>query len=395
MNRRHQESGMLLALVLCGIIVAWPALADATVKVGLLAPINGPNPEWGKKQVVGMEMAIDAVNRRGGIAGVKLEAVIEDTAGDPETTLRMYRQMAQQGVVVVIGPLITKTCEALFPVTNEVKIAAVATASIKPGLSDLKKWPFAFRMTVTSDKKEGPSVKAWVSAHGIRSVVFLYDRQAAIWASLAETVWPPIFGELNVDILNRQSPVTFETGQEDFAGIVSTAAGYGADGICISGWPEEAGRLIREIRRQGLSQPILGASAVANPMVLEIAGAAAEDVWSVSLFNREDTSPKVRRYVDSFEKRCAKRYSDMNCQSEQYDVVVYDILNFLADIMKKKNVTGDPARLADERDAIRRGLTEMGVWRGTAGMMAFDQKGDGIRTVHVLKVKDGKWQSAF
>jgi len=31
-------------------------------------------------------------------------------------------------------------------------------------------------------------------------------------------------------------------------------------------------------------------------------------------------------------------------------------------------------------------------WRGTAGMMAFDKKGDGIRTIHILHVKDGKWQ---
>jgi len=37
----------------------------------------------------------------------------------------------------------------------------------------------------------------------------------------------------------------------------------------------------------------------------------------------------------------------------------------------------------------------MGIWRGTAGMMAFDKKGDGIRTVHILKVKDGRWQPAY
>lgn len=85
----------------------------------------------------------------------------------------------------------------------------------------------------------------------------------------------------------------------------------------------------------------------------------------------------------------------MNCGPEQYDVVVYDIVFFLTDIMKKKMITGELRRLQEERDKIREGLANMGVWRGTAGMMAFDKKGDGIRAVHILKVKDGKWQPVY
>jgi len=73
----------------------------------------------------------------------------------------------------------------------------------------------------------------------------------------------------------------------------------------------------------------------------------------------------------------------------------HGVLYFLSDIMKKKWITGDPQNLQEERDKIRDGLAGMGVWRGTAGMMAFDKKGDGLRTIHILKVKDGKWEPAF
>ena len=81
----------------------------------------------------------------------------------------------------------------------------------------------------------------------------------------------------------------------------------------------------------------------------------------------------------------------MNCDAEQYDVVVHYILLFIADIMKKKRITGDPGRLQQERDKIRDGLSTMGVWRGTAGRMAFDKKGDEMRSPHILKVKNGLW----
>ena len=92
--------------------------------MGLLTPISGPNPDWGKKQTVGMEMGVDEINHRGGIAGVPIEAVVDDSSGDPEVVVPAYRKMAREGALVVIGPLFTNECECLFPVTNEVKTAA-------------------------------------------------------------------------------------------------------------------------------------------------------------------------------------------------------------------------------------------------------------------------------
>ncbi len=380
------------------ILISNPLWAqEGKLKVGLLAPVTGPmNPDWGKKQVIGLDMAIEKVNRRGGIGGIPLEAVIMDTGGDQQQGVAAYRKMAgEDKVFIIIGPLLTSVYLGVFPVTNEEKTAVIATASATPGLSDLNKWPYAFRMTVTSDKKEGPLVKSWVAAHKTKNVVILYERESTVTSTIAKKIWPEIMKDLNVRILNENDPISFPVGQKDFKKHVEKAMTYQAGGIGISAFPQEAGELIKEIRRQGLKQPILGASPTANPKVIEIAGDAAEDLWSMSLFYPEDPNPKVQSYVEEFRRRCKKKHPAMNCDPEQFDVVVHDILLFVADIMKKKGITGEPLRLQEERDKIREGLANMGIWRGTAGMMAFDKKGDGIRTVHILKVKDGRWQPVY
>jgi branched-chain amino acid transport system substrate-binding protein len=367
-----------------------------TVKVGLLVPMTGPNPDWGKKQAIGAAMALDKANRRGGVMGMPLEAVIRDTGGDPEKALALYRKMAgEEGVLAVIGPFFSNEFEAVSQSTNQVKLAVIGTTSAMPGLSDLEKRPYAFRMTVTSDKKEAPLARAWVSTHGIKKVVILHDQETPVWVTVARKIWPVIMKDLNVEILNKDDPISFPLGQQDFREHVKRAMAYQPDGICISAYPEEAGHLIKEIRRQGLKQPIMGCSATPNPRLIEIAGAAAEGLWSNSLFYPEDPNPKVQDYVREFKGRCQKEYPSMNCDSEQYDQVVHDIFLFLVDIMKKKIIQNDPQKLQEERDKIREGLANMGVWRGTAGMMAFDKKGDGIRTIHILKVKDGRWQPAL
>jgi len=187
------------------------------LKIGLLAPITGTNPDWGKKQVIGLEVALEKVNRRGGVGGIPIEAVIADTGSDPQQAVTAYRKMAgADKVLVIIGPLFTSECVDLFPVTNAEKTAVIATASANPGLSDLNKWPYAFRMTVTSDKKEGPLVKSWVEANKIKTVVILYDRDSAITTVIAETIWPNLLKELNVPILNAHDPISFPEGQTDF-----------------------------------------------------------------------------------------------------------------------------------------------------------------------------------
>jgi len=363
------------------------------IKVGLLAPITGPTPDWGKKQVIGMEMSLEEINKRGGIYGKPVEVVVYDSGGDADRALALYRKLVEQDkVVVVIGPLYSGPCQVLIPQTNEGKVAIIATASAKPGLSDLKKWPYGFRMTVSSEKKEVFLAKTWVEAYQIKSIVIVYDAKAAVTATLGAKLWPRIFGTLNVTVLNKDTPITFETGQKDYSDVAKQIAEFKPGGICISALPQEAGHLVAEIRRAGLNQPLLGSSPTASPMLIDIANDAAEGLWAVSLFNKDDPSPRVQAYVKKFQKRCKERYPDMDCEPEQFDVAVYDILSFVVDIMKKKGIGREPEKLQEDRKKMRDGLATMKRWRGTAGMMAFDKKGDGIRTIHILHVKNGKWQ---
>ena len=372
------------------------AVAADPVKVGLLAPMTGPSPDWGKKQIVGMELAVEKINLRGGVNGTPVEMYALDTGGNPEKAIEAYRELAgSDRVVAVIGPLFSGTFEALRPVTNEEKVPIIATAAAKPGLSDLEKYPYAFRMTVSSEKKEVAVAQAWVKANNIKTVAILYDQKGAFTKALGQKLWPKIFKNQNVQVLDLDDPITFETGEKNFTEQVTKLKALKPDGICIAAFPFEAGHLIKEIRASGMKQPVLGGSATATPTVIQVAGEAAEGMWSNALFNPSDPNPKVANYVKAFSSKCKEKYSDIDCQAEQFDVVVYDILQFLVDIMKKKNVTNAPDQLQENRNKIRDGLAGMKMWRGTGGMMGFDNKGDGIRTIHIIKVKNGQWQPTY
>ena len=387
----------LLAVILFSSTTIW---ADkGTVKVGFLTPLSGIVSDFGKIQHIAMEMAIEKINKRGGVRRMPVEVVIYDTGGHPsklEQAKAHLRKLAEEdGVLVIIGPFYSFECEALFPVTNETKVAVIATASSKPGLSDLKKRPYAFRLTVSEDKMAMAQFKKWISTYNIKSVAILYDKKDPTASVTGVKLWPIVLKKLGVRLLNAKDPINFETGDRNFISQVDKLKSYNPDGICISGLPIETGRIALELRRQGLKKPLIGQNQSLSPQLIEVAGKAVEDFWAVGLFYPDDPSPKVRAFVKEFRKRCQERYPDMNCDPMQFDVAVYDILHFLVDIMKKERISNDPVKLQEDRDKIRDGLANMKIWRGTAGMMAFDKKGDGIRTIHILRVKDGKWQPVY
>ena len=385
---------VLLAVIVFSSTTIWAA--QSSVKVGLLVPLTGIAPVLGEKQVVGMEMALEKINMRGGVNGMPVEVIKYDTGGHPqklEQAKAQYIKLANDDkVLVTIGPFYSFECQALFPLTNNVKVAVIATASSKPGLSDLNKSPYAFRMTVTEDKMAAAQFKRWMEVYGIKTVAIVYDKKDPTASVMGTKIWPMVLKKLDITILNEKEPITYVTGENGFEDHVKKVKAINPDGICISGYHRDAGNFAKEVRKQGLKQPLIGQNQSLGPVFIEAAGKAAEDFWSVGLFYVDDPNPKVKAYAKEFKERCQKRYTDMICDPEQYDVVVHDILHFLVDIMKKKGISNDPARLQEDRDKIRTGLANMKIWRGTAGMMTFDKKGDGIRTIHILRVKDGKWQ---
>ncbi|MGL6052036.1 MAG: ABC transporter substrate-binding protein, partial [Aeromonas salmonicida] len=60
------------------------AHAADTIKIGIAGPVTGPVAQYGDMQFTGGKMAVEQINKAGGIAGKQIEAVIYDDACDPK-----------------------------------------------------------------------------------------------------------------------------------------------------------------------------------------------------------------------------------------------------------------------------------------------------------------------
>ncbi|MFU2316251.1 ABC transporter substrate-binding protein [Rahnella sp. PCH160] len=103
MKTRFRRTVVLSALTSVTLLGAvHPAFAD--IKLGAILPLTGTSASIGEDQRRGMELAVEDLNAKGGVAGQKLDVVVEDSAGSPVTGLNAVRKLTQvDNVPLVIG----------------------------------------------------------------------------------------------------------------------------------------------------------------------------------------------------------------------------------------------------------------------------------------------------
>ena len=77
----------------CALLLAVPALAATTVKVGTILPLTGPYAALGDDQQKGAELAAEIVNKSGGVLGKQLEIVVRDSQLNGDVALRKAKEL--------------------------------------------------------------------------------------------------------------------------------------------------------------------------------------------------------------------------------------------------------------------------------------------------------------
>ncbi len=78
------------------------SLADEKIKIGLVVPLSGEYKEVGNSILKSARLAINKID------DLRMEIVPRDTKSNPETTLRVSKELYEQGIKIIIGPVFNK-----------------------------------------------------------------------------------------------------------------------------------------------------------------------------------------------------------------------------------------------------------------------------------------------
>lgn len=372
-----------LLLAACAALL--PAAAVADIKIGVLMPLSGKGASYGLHQQTAIQMALEELQKTGGIKGEKVQVISYDTRGENAEAISLTRKLIYNDrVLAIIGPFFSAECEVAFPIAVQGQTPIVTASSAKPGIA-AKNRPWAFRNALASDQMNGKLIESWLREHGnVKKVAILTDVKDAFTKIDGTVIFPEVLKKNNITVMDN---ISFQTNDIDYAAQVTKVKQLNPDGIVVAALYNEGGNIVREIRKQGLKQPIVGALGMAESKFLEIAGPASEDTMVVMPFWPDNPEKRVSQWAADFKKRA-------NTTPGNTDALMFDTFGIMKMCIEKTGVTNQPGDLAKDRERIRGCLETVKDFPGIVGPITFNNDGDAVLQPVVLRAKSGRWQAA-
>ncbi|HUJ26187.1 MAG TPA: ABC transporter substrate-binding protein, partial [Myxococcales bacterium] len=102
---------------------------EAPIKIGLNDPLTGTYAELGKNEQIGAQLAVDEINKKGGILGRQVELLVEDStsANTGDAVQKAHKLIDRDKVDFLMGNVNSAMALALGEVTNQSGIFHVVT----------------------------------------------------------------------------------------------------------------------------------------------------------------------------------------------------------------------------------------------------------------------------
>jgi branched-chain amino acid transport system substrate-binding protein len=351
MKTKQQLSKLFMAIALSG-AASWSLAAD-TIRIGLAGPVTGAVAQYGDMQFIGAQMAIEQINKAGGVNGQQLQGVVYDDACDPKQAVAVANKIVNDNVRFVVGHLCSSSTQPASDIYEDEGILMITAASTSPDITS-RGYQLIFR-TIGLDSLQGPTAGTFIAEHvKPAKVAVIHDKQQygegiarAVKQTLEDKGVPvPVFEGINA-------------GDKDFSSLVAKLKREGIDFIYYGGYHPELGLLLRQSKEKGLRVRFMGPEGVGNKEISAIAGPASEGLY-VTLPKSFDQDPRNQELVKAFK---AKKQDP----SGPFVFPAYAAVQVIAEGIAKAG-SAEPEKVAE---ALRSNSFDT-----PTGVLSFDEKGD-------------------
>ena len=346
------------------------------IKLGAIEVLTGPNNRYGLPAQRAFDLAVDEINKAGGVLGGRpLAIAYEDSAGNKDQAMNAARKLiGRDKVPLILGPTLSNEMFAVGPVVNERKIPIIGTSTTASGITAIGPW--VFRTAMPESDVIPVTLKAARDRLGIKKVVVMYANDDAFTKS-AYDVMKDSLAKLGVETLATE---TFSGKDTDFTAQLTKAKNLNPDAIVVSGHVDAASGIILQGRQLGIDKKVrfIGGNGFNSPKLAEIAGAAADGTLVGSPWFIAKKDEVNQKFVKAFHAK----YGD---EPDQFAAQAYDTMYLVAKAINAANGT-DPEKLREALQSVKNNGV-MGPFSFTEGRDPADASG-----VVVLEMNGGKYR---
>jgi len=384
MHRRSMLKGAAaLALLAC----PHTALAQGTIKIGVILPFSGQFADFATQ----MDNGIKLYMKQNGdtVAGKKIEIIRKDTGGvAPDVATRLAQELiTRDNVDILAGNLLSPNAIAISKVSAEAKKFMVIMNAATTVIITMSPYSVRSSMTLPS---VGSTAGAWAYKSGIRKAYTMVSDFAP--GKDAETSFQEAFKAAGGEIIGS---VRMPVANPDFSAFVQRAKDLNPESIFIfvpaGAQPAALGKALAERGVDASKIKIIGSGEVTDESSLKNMGDAGLNIISVWHYDYNDESKINKDFVAAYSAEF-KRNPDFG------SVGAYDGMHVIYEALKKTGGKTDGESLvaaakgvsfesprgpflidADTRDIVQ-----------NISVRQVRKVGDGLRNVVIDKVEKVK-----
>jgi len=365
--------GILASAVLVTVLTgAAFAQSGPAIKLADVAELSGGGATVGTNWRNGIDLAIEEINAKGGILGKKLEVTHADSQSNPGVARAQVQKALDNEPYALLGPGYSGSVKVTAPLAAEAGLAQIMGGEAAELTQAGNK--FLFR-TSFGQQSSMPKVAKYINDDIKAKSV------AIVWVNND-------FGKGGRDVISKEfarygikvaADLSTEAGQADFAADVSKIKAANPDAVFIYLNEEESARILKELKRQGVTAPLIGETTLVGQKVVELAGEAANGARGhVGL-----TTDAPVDLVKAFREKFVKKY---NYIPDHNGIKGYLAIYMIKAATEKMGKVDAKALAANLHGLTIKAANEPGILMD----VTFDQNGDIDRQGFLVEIVDGK-----
>ncbi len=379
-----QKVALLIAMLFMLSIVAGCGGGSSTgnktaegdkINVGINVELSGGVASYGTNAKDGAMLAIEEINKAGGVLGKQLNPIVRDCKSTADEAMSVSAALAGEKVVAQIGPLTSGDVAGSTPVLQENKIPLIAPAATAQNVTvdkDGKTYDYIFRVCFI-DPFQGTLMAQFAADNLKAKTAVIYADTSSDYGKGLAQYFKKTFTDKGGKILSEEG---FVKDDRDFKATLTKIKTQNPDFIYIPGYYQEVAPLIKQARELGITAAMGGGDGWDSPDMVSVAGAAAlNKTYFTNHYSSQDKDPKIVKFVEAYKAK-------YNKEPDAFAALGYDSVQLMVQGIKDANAA-DPVKLAEA-------LAKITDFEGITGKMSIDKQHNPVKAGVIIEFKDGK-----
>jgi len=370
----------LTLLVLSGLTAC--TTTPKTIKIGLNLELTGEVSVYGVPEKLAAQLAVDEINKAGGIDGKQVELVIYDNAYDTAKAVENSQKLIQEGVVAILGSATSAPTMAIGPVALESEVLTITPSgtNAKVTMNGDVVNPFVFRACFI-DPFQGLVLANFASDNLSAKKAVVMGSNSSDYAKDLASIFTTQFTANGGEVLS--DVFYYADSDTDFSAQLTSIAALGEfDVLFVADYAARAGLIINQARATaGLETvAIVGPDGFESPDLNDLAGGASNvnNVYFSTHFSTIVDNAKVAAFITAYTASAGEAPSALSA-------LAYDAMYMLFAAIDAAGT--DPVKVRDAMKATT-------AFEGVTGTISFDALNNPVKSAIVVQLTNGEQTNA-